>query len=98
MSDALLARLAAGTGILPDYWTLSGELRTATPEVLRAVLSAMGIPAATSDEMRDSLLRQARARWECILPPATVTRGEAVTVTIPAALAERELNWRLACD
>src|SRR3954469_15822814 len=93
MSDPMLARLAAGAGILPDYWTLSGELRTTTPEIMRAVLEAMGIPATTSEDVRASLLAGARARWERILPAATVTRGEPAVITIPAALSEHEAQW-----
>jgi 4-alpha-glucanotransferase len=98
MSDALLARLAAAAGILPDYWTLAGELRVTSPETMRAVLSAMGYPAGTTADIRESLLRHERARWERLLPAATVTRGGPVAITVPGALSARTAQWRIVCE
>ena len=55
MSHAPLTRLAEAAGISPRWKDFHGEWHDVAPETLRAVLSALGLPAATDAEVEDSL-------------------------------------------
>ncbi len=73
---ALLARLARMAGIATDWYDIAGT-RTAVPEgTVRALLAALGLPAETAAQARDSLARRraeptlhAAAPGRCHPPP-----------------------------
>lgn len=72
MTDAHLAKLAKEAGIQLDYWDVEGKVHHTTPEVQRALLSALGYGATNEGEIQDSLdrLREERSAF----PPAIVMR------------------------
>lgn len=61
MSGGSLQALAEAMLILPSWRDLRGEVHTTTPETQRALLAAMGVPAASDAEAAESL-RAHRAR------------------------------------
>lgn len=65
---ALLARLAAAAGIAPDWWEVSGRHHVVMPDVQRAMLAAMRLPAASTSEARASLATLVALRDERALP------------------------------
>ncbi len=52
---ALLARLAQAAGISGDWWETDGTHHRVTPETLRHMLGALGIPAGSNAQVRESL-------------------------------------------
>ena len=77
MSGGALHELAAARGILPEWHDLAGSLHVTTPETQRALLSAMGVAAASDAEAAESL-KAGRARREARrLPEEAVTRAGA---------------------
>jgi len=79
-SDEALARLAADAGIAPVWWSLDGERREVSPETQRALLAAMRLPAATADDIQESLWRLSAEQRRPAPPVATLTAGEAATL------------------
>ncbi|MDZ4321810.1 MAG: hypothetical protein U1A07_23755, partial [Phenylobacterium sp.] len=57
MSEAELEAFATEAGVLIEWEDIHGAPRRTPPETLRAVLAALGLPAATADELRDSRQR-----------------------------------------
>jgi 4-alpha-glucanotransferase len=55
MSDENLRQLAQKAGVSPLWRDQAGRERAVSPESLREILAALGLPAATDDEIRDSL-------------------------------------------
>ncbi|WP_199090182.1 4-alpha-glucanotransferase [Bosea sp. ASV33] len=55
MTDDILRQLAARAGIAPEWTDQTGALRQVTPESLRAILGALGLPAETDKALRNSL-------------------------------------------
>jgi len=54
---ALLRHLAEAAGIAPDWHAISGDRTEVPPDTLRALLGALGLPAGSIGQMRDSLAR-----------------------------------------
>lgn len=83
------ARLAEQAGILPAYVGHAGERRT-SEQTRIALLEAMGLPAASESEARDSLARLAAEARGRLLPATVVVRldGEPrrQRVTLPREL------------
>src|SRR5687767_4319643 len=82
MSDTLLAELAAESGIHADYWDVAGKQHHTRPDVARALLEAMGIPAATPGDMNESLSRLRTSRIG--VPPVMVVRAPVRELAVPA--------------
>lgn len=55
MSDDLLRQFAREAGVAPEWTDQTGTLRQVSPESLRAILLALGSPAAGDEELRRSL-------------------------------------------
>lgn len=55
MSDETLRQLAAKAGVAPHWTDQTGAERAVTPESLRAILSALGLPADSDSALRNSL-------------------------------------------
>jgi glycogen operon protein len=83
VAPALLDRLAALAGIAPDWWEVSGRHTIVSPETKLALLAAMGLPAATLSDARESHERllalasapQRLARNERCFVPDALARG-----------------------
>jgi glycogen operon protein len=66
---SLLAELSAAAGIATDWHDIAGT-RHAVPEgTLRVVLAALGLPAETAAQARDSLARRRAAPPAAAVPP-----------------------------
>ena len=94
-----LDRLAALAGILPEYFDVTGVRHVTTATTKRELLAAMGIEATTDAQASGALADFEKRAWTRRLAPVAVfTEDEtalAVAVTLPVALARRELGWRL---
>lgn len=55
MTDSLLRELAISAGIAPEWTDQTGSRRQVSPESLRAILAAMGLPADSTSALRQSL-------------------------------------------
>lgn len=76
-----LARAAELWQIDPGYWDVWGRYHEASPEVLRAILESLGVPAGSLDELNRAVEERLWREWSALAPPAEVT-GEAATVTL----------------
>ncbi|MDR6830946.1 4-alpha-glucanotransferase [Bosea sp. BE271] len=55
MTDDLLRQLATRSGIAPEWTDQTGAMRQVTPDSLRAILRALGLPGDTDEALRNSL-------------------------------------------
>jgi glycogen operon protein len=79
----VLARLAAAVGIMPEWWDIAGRHHVVHAHTQRALLAAMGLEVATTDDARARLgaLSDATARRH--VPPVVVARpGCAVEIAL----------------
>jgi 4-alpha-glucanotransferase len=75
--DDLLAELAEAAGVQVNWRDVHGQHHEVAPPTLRAVLAAIGLPAGSDAEARDSLERTRRERHG--MPSLlTATAGEAL--------------------
>ncbi|WP_369045630.1 4-alpha-glucanotransferase [Sinomonas sp. P10A9] len=80
-ADDLLRELAGRHGVATSFWGWGGALKEVSPQTLRSVLGALGVPAGSPEEMRAALEDADLAAWRRILPPTTVAReGHDTTV------------------
>lgn len=85
-ASSRLAELARRHGVGVDYWSWGGEHLAADEQTLVAVLAALGVPAATPEQVEASLLAEEEAPWRRTLPPVTVLRagsGGVLAVHVP---------------
>ena len=91
-------RLAALNGVQPSFVDAAGERQSASPEVLCALLHALGVPAGNEMEVRESL-RAGRLRpYRQGIEPATVAwdgHCPKVSVQLPAKLAHKLTQARV---
>ncbi|WP_428491534.1 glycogen debranching protein GlgX [Rhodopila sp.] len=86
-TDAQLDRIAAMAGIDPIWWDVGGGYHRVPVDTKRALLAAMRLPAATPDDLNDSLARLALLSP---LPPVlTARQGQA----IPVRLGQSRPAW-----
>jgi len=101
MSESL-RRLAAAHGIAAEYHDAWGHLHRAPDDVLRALLAAMRIDAASEPQIAAALAGIARTQCGQCLPPMTVVRaGERpwqLRVHLPARVAQGRLEWRVVAE
>jgi 4-alpha-glucanotransferase len=94
-----LARLAEAAGIEPAYHDIFGNRHEAGEDDLKALLAALGLPAATAGEAARSLTLLTRRAWSRPLPAATVLRtgGKALAVPLilPAETSDTVCRWDL---
>ncbi|PWC36536.1 4-alpha-glucanotransferase [Azospirillum sp. TSO35-2] len=96
MSD--LDRLADLLGLEPVYHDIWGHRRETSVATKRALIAAMGLSAATDDDVAASLRTVERRAWSRPLPPVLVTvEGQGITlpVALPAGLDDATLAWEL---
>ncbi|MBN2905119.1 MAG: 4-alpha-glucanotransferase [Rhodobacteraceae bacterium] len=75
--------MAAQAGILPSYHDLAGQVQTTTPETARALLAAMGLPAATPAEAAETLAARLAIEVARPLPPWIVVAAGSAPVLHP---------------
>ncbi|WP_159996018.1 4-alpha-glucanotransferase [Roseomonas sp. 18066] len=81
-SDTALRRLARAVGLMLDWHDATGLRRETTPETLRRVLGALGLPVADDAQLHDSM-----AQWRIahrVQPPlVTADPGLPVCLRLP---------------
>ncbi|SFU64982.1 malto-oligosyltrehalose synthase [Nitrosospira multiformis] len=86
-------------GVLPCYSDIWGNTRHTSEDAKRALLRAMGVAAATEEEISASLHTFIRRKWEHVLPPVQVVREwmrpYRIAVALPAAEGKGVHHWRL---
>ena len=82
MSDAGLTKLAEAAGVAPRWRDVHGEWHDVTPQTLRAVLDALGLPADTNSAVQDSLA--SLQQGATLLPLVTAQAGQPTRLPIPA--------------
>ncbi|WP_109474447.1 4-alpha-glucanotransferase [Ornithinimicrobium cavernae] len=78
MTSALPARLvelAQGHGVATEFWDWQGNHRDVEESTIRAVLEALGVPAADEEQVRAGLADLREAPWRRVLPPVRVIRA-----------------------
>jgi (1->4)-alpha-D-glucan 1-alpha-D-glucosylmutase len=97
-----LRRLAAVYGIAADYHDAWGRLHHVPDDVLRALLRAMRVDAASESQIADALAELARAKCRQCLAPMSVVRAGArpwsLRVHLPAQVAQSALEWRVRTE
>ena len=95
----LLDRLAAAAGIAPVWWDIAGTRHPVSVATKQAILAAMHLPAGSSAEARNSLVRFAETHQRRILPHALVVReGEAAEVPVVPGADGGRATWLVLQD
>ena len=103
MSDAdELDRLCALAGVTASYRDAWGQERHVSSESLRAVLSALTIPARTPHDIAESIAALEAEAWRPLVANAIVARGgdeaSSVSIVLPERLAAGRIVWSVACE
>ena len=69
-----LLRLAAGYGVVPDYWGYDGSHRLVSAETMIAVLGALGVDASSPERVDVAVAHVEDQPWRRTLPPVVVVR------------------------
>ncbi len=78
-----LLELAVRHGVVPDFWTFTGERRSVSAGTLVDVLAAMGVDASSEERIALALADAADEPWRRMLPPVVVlVEGEARQVPV----------------
>lgn len=97
----MLNRLADMAGILPEYEADAGIFET-NEATKKALLKAMGLPADTETEAKNSLNKMLNRPFERALPPVFVVRREEGEVRVPVSLAADAgsslLHWTIRME
>ncbi len=81
VEPAVLARLASAAGIAGEWWDVAGERHDVSPDTKRALLEAMGLGAASTDDARARLNEISERGLRGSLP-ATIVSGEMQPITV----------------
>ncbi len=78
----MLDQLADAAGIQPEWTEIRGSNHRVSPETKRALLAAMGLPAASDGEARDSLARLSDREARRLPGSAAGREGEALSLRV----------------
>lgn len=83
-------------GVLPGYFDMWGKAFQTSERARRALLAAMGVPAASDDEIAASLAGFDRDHWARPLPPVMVEREWARPhrIAVSFAVGDDACSWR----
>lgn len=84
MSDETLRLLAVKAGVAPQWTDQGSEERQVSPETLRAILSALGLPAGDEASLRNSLSLVELGVPGNVAPFTTARVGQPVSLPITA--------------
>ncbi|HXG32517.1 MAG TPA: 4-alpha-glucanotransferase [Bryobacteraceae bacterium] len=92
-----LARAAAFFGIEPEYWDVWGVRHAAGPDVVRAILTAMGVNCSSRETLDAAVEEALWQEWSQPLPPVVVLSETARELPLhvpPDALEARiTIRW-----
>jgi len=96
MTDRALTSLARAAGIQVRWRDAFGDQRTVLPETQRALLAALGLPAGTSGQIRES---RSALRLGAIRPglPSLITTDVGKPILLPTTTAGSR-RYRLDCE
>ena len=95
MTDAL-TRLAAKAGLSPDWTDAFGRPQTVSPDVLRALLARLSLPAETDADVADSLARLEQEQAATTPPLVTADCGQ--PIALPFAHAGDRVRYRIRLE
>jgi 4-alpha-glucanotransferase len=97
-----LARLAQACGVATVYFDGMGRECRVSPDTLRALLDALGRPAASDAEAGEQLQLMMQQRADALLPATVVTRNGTTTLDVPLILPGNKgaasLTWHLRTE
>ncbi|AAZ97127.1 Alpha amylase, catalytic subdomain [Thiobacillus denitrificans ATCC 25259] len=97
--STLLDQACERCGILPEYYDIWGGAHPTSEAAKRALLEAMGVPAASDADLARSLDELERREWSRALPPVVVVREPERPYRVPLVVAEADLGagrrWKL---
>jgi len=89
MNDEVLRDLARRAGIATEWNDYAGNPKVVSPDVLRRILDALGLPTATrSDLLHSRKLLQRRSSVQMLPPLITATAGRPTRLDVGASAAE----------
>lgn len=77
-----LRQLAEAHGVTTRHWDFHGNPASPSRQTLVAVLAALGVAAATDEEIEASLREAETAPWRQVLPATVVARAGAQTPVV----------------
>jgi 4-alpha-glucanotransferase len=83
MSDDTLLQLARVAGLMADWRDAHGNPKTVSPEALRTLLNALGLPANSEAQIAESLAAQRHAVLATLPPLVTTEAGRSLRLDIP---------------
>lgn len=95
MTDAL-TRLAARAGLSPQWTDAFGRPQIVSPDVLRALLATLGLPAATDAEVAESLA--ALEREQAAVTPPLITADAGTPISLPFAEQNGRVRYRIRLE
>jgi 4-alpha-glucanotransferase len=93
-----LARLARLYGIEPGYRDIWGRRHVTSAGSQRALLTAIGVPAASAAEVESSLAAAEATAAREPLPPVIVTRSARPSAIVTLPEATRRLSWSVRTE
>ena len=75
-------------GIAPEYWDIWGRRHETPPEIQRAILESLGVPAGSLGELNRALEERLWRQWSSSLPPVLVVSEEEAPHTVPLRIPE----------
>jgi len=96
--EQALEQAARVFGIELAYWDVWGKLHRASPEVVQAILEALGVSARTLEEVNGALEQHLWEQWTSLTSPVVVLDEAGpwrVRVRLPEGLATGVLEVRL---
>src|SRR5277367_4413590 len=97
--DQLLLRAAAANGVELQYTDVFGHVHTAADDVTRALLTTLGVAAATDAELERALESERVAHESQVIDPTIVVRVDhpAIQLRVPksfgGASVKLEIEW-----
>jgi 4-alpha-glucanotransferase len=97
--EELLDELSDICGIVPEYYDIFGNRHTASSSTKAAILNAMGLKTATSENLLFEINKKQRLNWNRMIDPVMViVNGQPVTITLYVPLREGdELGMQIKC-
>ena len=90
-----LERAARLWGLEPEYCDTWHQRHVTSPEIQRAILKALGVPAESREELDQAVEERLWDQWNSLLPPVLVLGENSgpreFPLHLPGSLADREL-------
>ena len=95
--ENLLGRAAQALGVELEYTDVFATVHRASPEVTRALLEALGLPASTDAAIEQGLEQRRIAEWSHPVDPVTVVQEDtpAIRLRVPASLSGASVKLQI---